>query len=68
MSNKINKLIIDSTQSIIELCILGAKHRTDKFQLSSPIADYVHNPIEYEHSYTAIYDLFFQYLNIKKLN
>ena len=36
MSQQINKLIIDSTQSITDLCMLGAKYRTDKSPLSSP--------------------------------
>ena len=67
MSTKINKLIIDSTQSITDLCLLGAKHRTDKSPLSSPIANYVHNPIEYGHAYTAIYDFLFSGLRHKKI-
>jgi hypothetical protein len=41
MSYQINKLIIDSTYSITELCRLGAEHRTDKSPLSSPLAKIV---------------------------
>jgi len=66
MSFKINKLIIDSTESVTDLCLLGAKYRTDKSPLSSPIANYVHNPIEYGHAYTGIYDFLFSRLRNKK--
>ena len=60
----INKLVIDSTQAITELCVLGAQHRTDKSPLSSPLAKIVENPIDYAHGYTAIYDFLFS--NIAK--
>lgn len=65
--NKINKLIIDSTESITDLCLLGAKHRTDKSPLSSPLAKIVENPIEYAHAYTSIYDFLFSGLRYKDI-
>jgi hypothetical protein len=49
---KINKLIIDSTNSVTDLCNLGAKYGTDK----SP---YNTEPGLHKHSYTAVYDLLF---------
>jgi SAM-dependent methyltransferase len=67
MTQQINKLIIDSTQSITDLCILGAKFRTDKSPLSSPLAKIVENPIEYAHAYTSIYDFLFSNVRHKKI-
>ncbi len=67
MSSKINRLIIDSTESITDLCLLGSKYRTDKSPLSSPLAKFVDNPIEYGHAYTAIYDFLFHGLRHKKI-
>jgi len=67
MSQQINKLIIDSTQSVTELCVLGAKHRTDKSPLSSPLAKIVENPIEYAHAYTSIYDFLFSSIRHKEI-
>lgn len=49
---KINKITIDSTNSITDLCTLGAKHGTDK----SP---YNTDPGLHKHSYTAVYDFLF---------
>ena len=63
----INKLVIDSTQAITELCVLGAQHRTDKSPLSSPLAKIVENPIDYAHGYTAIYDFLFSNIRNKKI-
>jgi hypothetical protein len=65
--NKINKLIIDSTESLTELCLLGAKYRTDKSPICSPLAKYIDNPLEYAHSYTAIYDFLFNGLRNKNI-
>jgi SAM-dependent methyltransferase len=67
MSNQINKLVIDSTQSITDLCMLGAKYRTDKSPISSPLAKIVENPIEYAHAYTSIYDFLFSPVRYKKI-
>lgn len=67
MPQQINKIIIDSTQSATELCMLGAKHRTDKSPLSSPLAKIVANPIEYAHAYTSIYDFLFSNIRHKKI-
>lgn len=49
---KINKLIIDSTNSVTDLCTLGAKYGTDK----SP---YNTDAKLHKHSYTAVYDFLF---------
>lgn len=67
MSQQINKLVIDSTQSITELCMLGAKYRTDKSPLSSPLAKIIENPIEYAHAYTPIYDFLFSNVRHQKI-
>lgn len=49
---KINKLIIDSTNSVTELCALGALYGTDKSPYNTDVA-------LHKHSYTAIYDFLF---------
>lgn len=64
---KINKLIIDSTDMISELCLLGAKHRTDKSPLCSPLAKYIFDPIEYGHAYTGIYEFLFRGMKHKDI-
>jgi len=58
---KINKLVVDSTNSITDLCALGAKHQTDK----SP---YNTHPNLHKHAYTAIYDLLFSHLRYSDIN
>lgn len=56
---KINKLIIDSSDSKTDLCELGVKFPTDK----SP---YVKHD-GHRHPYTAVYDLLFMSLRYKKI-
>ena len=57
--NRINKIIIDSTESISDLCLLGAKYSTDKSPYSGPLAKYLPTPLEHAHAYTAVYDMLF---------
>jgi SAM-dependent methyltransferase len=56
---KINKLIIDSSNSITDLCKLGVKNPTDK---SAYVKDDLHR-----HAYMAIYDLLFMNLRYKNI-
>lgn len=56
---KINKLIIDSSDSITELCQLGIKHPTDKSSY--------HNENLHKHGYMAIYDLLFMSMKYKEV-
>ena len=57
-TNKINKIIFNSKNSLTELCKLGGKYNTDK----SPICNY-----DLKHSYTIFYDLIFSNLKYKKI-
>lgn len=52
---RIEKLVIDSTESVTDLCRLGVKHPTDK----SP---YNESSSLHKHPYTAVYNLLFSYL------
>ena len=56
---KINKLIIDSSDSITDLCKLGVKYPTDK----SPYV--VHDG--HRHPYMAVYDMLFMSLRYKPI-
>lgn len=58
---KINRLAIDSTHSVTDLCTMGEKYQTDK----SP---YNKNPYLHKHAYTAIYDLLFSNLRYSDIN
>ena len=49
---RIEKLVIDSTESVTDLCRLGVKHPTDK----SP---YNESSSLHKHPYTAVYNLLF---------
>ena len=55
----INRITIDSTNSITDLCRLGAKYPTDK----SP-----YNGSGHRHPYTSVYDFLFSSVRYKKLN
>jgi SAM-dependent methyltransferase len=57
--DRINKIIIDSTESVTDLCMLGAKYETDKSPYSGPLAKYLSSPLEHAHAYTAVYDMLF---------
>jgi len=59
MIMKINKIIIDSSESITDLCNLGVKHPTDK---SAYVGGNLHR-----HAYMAIYDMLFMPLRYKKI-
>ena len=52
---RIEKLVIDSTESVTDLCKLGIKHPTDK----SP---YNESSSLHKHPYTAVYNLLFSYM------
>lgn len=57
---KINSIIIDSTNSVTDLCLLGVKYPTDK----SP-----YNTEEnlHKHAYTSIYNLLFSNIRYKDI-
>jgi hypothetical protein len=52
--DRINQLIVDSTGSITDLCVLATEYPTDK----SPYNYNSQQPV-HRHSYTAVYDLLF---------
>ena len=56
--NKINTLLIESSDTISELCLLGKKHSTDK----SPL-----NTSGFRHPYTAVYNMLFANLKYKPI-
>lgn len=58
---RINKLVIDSTNCISDLCEIGDKWDTDK----SP---YNKNPNLHKHPYTGVYNLLFSSVRYQKLN
>lgn len=58
----INKLIIDSTNAMTDLCKLGAQYPTDK----SPYS--VGSVSGHRHPYTAVYDFLFSSLRDKVIN
>jgi hypothetical protein len=59
---KINKLIIDSSDSVTELCQLGIKYPTDKSAYA------IHNDNGgHRHAYMAIYDLLFMPMKYKSI-
>ena len=60
-SMRINKLIIDSTNSVTHLCDLGAHWGTDK----SP---YNTNGALHKHPYTAVYDFLFSSVRFNSIN
>jgi predicted O-methyltransferase YrrM len=61
---KINRLIIDSTNSKTELCELGIKYPTDKTPYASP---FDRQPDIHRHPYTSIYNLIFSNLKYKEI-
>lgn len=63
--DRINKIIIDSTESISDLCLLGSKYETDKSPYSGPLAKYLSSPLEHAHAYTAVYDMLFSGIRYK---
>ena len=52
---RIEKLVVDSTESVTDLCRLGVKHPTDKSPYNE--SDSLH-----KHPYTAVYNLLFSYM------
>lgn len=57
----INKLVIESSDAITDLCTMGIKYGTDK----SP---YNRDPHLHKHPYTAVYDLIFAPLRYRHLD
>jgi len=58
---KINRLVIDSTNSVTDLCALGIAYGTDKSPYN--IVQNLH-----KHPYTAVYDLLFSNIRYKEIN
>ena len=78
----INKINIETTNSITELCLIMARNGTDKSPLVSPllsrndknshgalsiIDNIVDKPCEYAHGYTGIYNFLFQPFRHKEI-
>lgn len=63
---KINSIIIDSTKTKSDLCILGTKYPTDKSPYSTENTE-TSNGSGHRHPYTAVYDLLFSQLRYKKI-
>ena len=66
-NKKINRIVIDSTNSITDLCELGVKYPTDKSPYNK-IESVTKNGSGHKHPYTAVYDFIFsniRYSNIK---
>jgi hypothetical protein len=63
---KINNLIIDSSESKTDLCLLGIKYPTDKspYNTESPVTPHGSG---HRHPYTAVYDLLFSNIRNKKI-
>lgn len=57
----INKITIESSDSLTDLCAMGIKYGTDK-------CPYNQNPHLHKHPYTAVYDFIFGPLRYKQLN
>jgi predicted O-methyltransferase YrrM len=67
---KINKLLIESTDSKTDLCELGIKYPTDKSPYNNENKTTRTIGLRHRHPYTAVYDLIFsplRYKNIKIL-
>jgi trans-aconitate methyltransferase len=65
---KINKLIIDSSDSMTDLCKLGMKYSTNKSPYCSKVANMIDNPDDHAHGYTAVYDMLFSPMRYKTFN
>jgi SAM-dependent methyltransferase len=63
---KINKLIIDSSESRTDLCSLGVKYPTDKspYNTESPVTQHGSG---HRHPYTAVYDFIFSNIRHKDI-
>jgi SAM-dependent methyltransferase len=59
----INRIIFDSNQCSTELCVIGARHKTDK----SPLKELAASEIRHRHAYTPVYDFLFAPLRGKPL-
>jgi len=65
--NKINSLVIDSTNSITDLCILGTKYPTDKSPYNTDNTVTPHGS-GHRHPYTAIYDFLFSTIRYNNIS
>lgn len=78
----IKKLIIDSTDYISDLCEIMTVQKTDKSPYSSPLLSrndktshgcanivnsLIHEPVEYAHAYTGVYNTLFSPLRYKEI-
>ena len=78
--NPINKLVIDTSQSVTELCHIMAYHSTDKSPLVSPLLGHLNSddtvdivdgykyPLRaFAHAYTGVYDFLFSPFRNKQI-
>lgn len=63
---KINSIIVDSTNTKSDLCVLGTKYPTDKSPYSTENSE-TSNGSGHRHPYTAVYDLLFSQLRYKEI-
>ena len=61
---KINSIMINSTNSITDLCKLGVKYPTDK---SPYVINNTPNGSGHRHPYTSVYNILFSTLRYKKI-
>ena len=57
---RIEKLVVDSTEAVTDLCKLGIKHPTDKSPYNK--SDSLH-----KHPYTAVYNMLFSYMRYQPI-
>lgn len=67
LKNKINSLIIDSTNSKTDLCVLGTKYPTDKSPYNTENS-VTPNGSSHRHPYTAVYDFIFSPIRYNNLS
>lgn len=65
--NKINSIIIDSTNSKTDLCVLGTKYPTDKSPYNTENI-VTPNGSGHRHPYTAVYDFIFSSIRYNELS
>jgi SAM-dependent methyltransferase len=65
--DKINSLIIDSTNSKTDLCLLGTKYPTDKSPYNTENTRTT-NGSGHRHPYTAVYDFIFSSIRYKEIS
>jgi hypothetical protein len=65
--NKINSIVIDSSKSKTDLCVLGTKYPTDKspYNMENTVSP---NGSSHSHPYTAVYDFLFSSIRYNKIS